>query len=217
MRTDYGIGVVDIGGFTRLATERGDEEVARVLAECHTVTSAIAGRRGVDLRWLANRVVFASPNPTAVVEAALEFDDHCQRVESPIRVRGGIGWGEMLVFMAGEYYGFDTDIHLGAPLATARGMAALARPEEILSPLGVEPYLPKWARVERVKSHRVRGSRDSVSSLRIVRRGAEHHGSLVGDPVCGLQLPRDAVEHHLGDLSFCSRNCREAWHQNAFP
>lgn len=163
MRVHRAFAFVDLSGFTAFTDANGDEEACRVLTEFRTVVRQVASDRGVRVaKWQGDGAMFVSVEPTPMIEAVLEIEervDHC----SPLRLRGGITIGDVILF--------EGDDHIGSAVNLAARLCDGAAPHEILAGVELEPYLPDWASAEPAGPAEVRGFAHAIPLLRLQRTG----------------------------------------------
>ena len=114
---------LDITGFTRLTSERGDKaaaDLADVLGRLVMRVSVEHGGRPV--KWLGDGVMLHFRDPGAAVDAALIMADEVPRVGLP-PAHVGLHAGPV-VFQDGDYYGSTVNL--------ASRIAEYARPGEVL-------------------------------------------------------------------------------------
>jgi adenylate cyclase len=114
---------LDITGFTRLTSERGDKaaaDLADLLGRLVMRVSVEHGGRPV--KWLGDGVMLHFRDPGAAVEAALIMADEVPRVGLP-PAHVGLHAGPV-VFQDGDYYGSTVNL--------ASRIAEYARPGEVL-------------------------------------------------------------------------------------
>src|SRR5688572_9715917 len=186
MRVGRAFAFVDLSGFTGFTDANGDEEAGRVLTEFRSVVRLVSSRRGVRVaKWQGDGCMFVGVEPRPLVEAVLEIEHRIDRNSSPLRLRGGITWGHVILFEGDDYIG--SAVNLAARLCDG------AAPHEILAGVELEPDVPPWAEAEPAGPVEVRGFAHPVPVLRL-RRRCEEHGDTdadtagadhVTDPVCG--------------------------------
>ena len=163
MRVHRAFAFVDLSGFTAFTDANGDEEAGRVLTEFRSVVREVSSDRGVRVaKWQGDGAMFVSVEPTPIVEAVLEIEERVDDC-SPLRLRGGITVGDVILFEGDDYIG--SSVNLAARLCDG------AAPHEILAAMELEPYLPDWACAEPAGPVEVRGFAHAIPVLRLHRAG----------------------------------------------
>lgn len=207
VRVGRGFAFVDLSGFTSFTDAHGDEEAGRVLTGFRSAVREVSSRRGVRVaKWQGDGAMFVSVEPAPLVEAVLEIEEKIDQAASPLRLRGGITFGHVILFEGDDY--------IGSAVNLAARLCDVAAPHEMLVSCELEDYIPAWARAEPVTPVAVRGFAQPVPTLRVHRREDRSDG--VVDPVCRMTIPRDAVALWRGDVGFCSTSCVDLW-DNAHP
>lgn len=202
MRVGRGFAFVDLSGFTTFTDAHGDEEAGLVLTGFRAAVREVSSRRGVRVaKWQGDGAMFVSVEPQPLVEAVLEIEEKVDAGTSPMRLRGGVTFGHVILFEGDDY--------IGSAVNLAARLCDVAAPHEILASCELEDHIPPWAQAEPAGPVAVRGFAQPVPVLRVHRREDEH-GS-VRDPVCRMELPIDAVVERRGELAFCSPSCADVW------
>ena len=202
MRVGRGFAFVDLSGFTSFTDAHGDEEAGRVLTGFRSAVREVSSRRGVRVaKWQGDGAMFVSVEPGPLVEAVCEVEEKIDHAASPLRLRGGITFGHVILFEGDDY--------IGSAVNLAARLCDVAAPHEILVGCELEDYIPAWASAEPAVPVDVRGFAQPVPVLRVSRR--EHATEIVHDPICRMDVPRDAVSLWRGDVGFCSASCADLW------
>lgn len=202
MRVGRGFAFVDLSGFTSFTDAHGDEEAGLVLTGFRSAVREVSSRRGVRVaKWQGDGAMFVSVEPAPLVAAVLEIEEKVDKASSPLRLRGGVTFGHVILFEGDDY--------IGSAVNLAARLCDVAAPHEILVTPDLGPHLPKWAAAEEAGAFEIRGFAHPVPVLRVCRR--EDGSGMVRDPVCGMELPADAVEEWRGDVPLCSVSCAGAW------
>ena len=207
MRVERSFAFVDLSGFTSFTDAHGDEEAGRVLAEFRTAVRTVTSRRGVRVaKWQGDGAMFVSVTPAPLVEAVLEIEHRIDENESPLRLRGGMTTGKVILFEGDDY--------IGSAVNLAARLSDVAAPHEILATTDLAVHAPEWATVEPAGEVEVRGFAHPISVVRVFRRADE--GSGVQDPICGMVLPSDGVvvrrtDEHGHEVGFCSDSCADTY------
>lgn len=202
MRVDRGFAFVDLSGFTSFTDTHGDDDAGRVLTGFRAAVREVSSRRGVRVaKWQGDGAMFVSVEPQPLVEAVLEIEEKVDHADSPLRLRGGVTFGHVILFEGDDY--------IGSAVNLAARLCDVAAPHEILVSTELEPYVPAWAESEDAGLVEVRGFSHPIPVLRVHRR--EDSLESVRDPVCGMELPLDAIAARRGDVGFCSESCADVW------
>lgn len=202
MRVGRGFAFVDLSGFTTFTDAHGDEEAGLVLTGFRAAVREVSSRRGVRVaKWQGDGAMFVSVEPRPLVEAVLEIEEKIDAGSSPMRLRGGITFGHVILFEGDDY--------IGSAVNLAARLCDVAAPHEILVGCELEDYIPLWAEAEAAVPVDVRGFAQPVPVLRVRRRGDAPE--TVRDPVCRMDLPVDAVAEWRDELGFCSTSCSDVW------
>ena len=202
MRVGRGFGFVDLSGFTSFTDTHGDEEAGHVLTGFRSAVRDVSSRRGVRVaKWQGDGAMFVSVEPGPLVEAVLEIEEKIDKAASPLRLRGGMTFGHVILFEGDDY--------IGSAVNLAARLCDVAAPHEMLVSCELEDYIPPWATAEPAVPVDVRGFAQPVPVLRVHRR--EDTADTVVDPICRMEVPRDAVTLWRGDVGFCSSSCADLW------
>ena len=207
MRVGRAFAFVDLSGFTTFTDVNGDEEAGRVLTEFRSVVRDTSSRRGVRVaKWQGDGAMFVAVEPAPLVEAVLEIEHRIDHNSSPLRLRGGVTWGHVILFEGDDYVG--SAVNLAARLCDD------AAPHEILTATELLPHIPPWADVTPAGPVLVRGFAAPVPVLRLHRKDCDT-GDVVTDPVCGMTIPRSTVVAWRGEIGFCAESCASAWDEKS--
>ena len=202
MRVGRGFAFVDLSGFTSFTDFHGDEEAGQVLTGFRSAVREVSSRRGVRVaKWQGDGAMFVSVEPGPLVEAVLEIEEKVDNAKSPLRLRGGITFGHVILFEGDDY--------IGSAVNLAARLCDVAAPHEMLLSCELEDYVPAWADAEPVVPVDVRGFAEPVPVLRVHRR--EDATETVHDPICRMDVPSDSVTLWRGDVGFCSTSCADLW------
>ena len=131
-----GIGFADLSGFTSLTQTLTPEELSMLLNEfSSSVFDVVHGDGGRIVKFIGDEVMWVSTTPELLAKAAIDLVDHPGAREAGLRVRAGLGYGEVLA-MYGDYFG--NVVNLAARLVAA------AQPGQILATSAVRDGLPQW-------------------------------------------------------------------------
>jgi class 3 adenylate cyclase len=202
MRVGRGFAFVDLSGFTSFTDANGDEEASRILTGVRAAVREVSSRRGVRVaKWQGDGAMFVSVEPRPLLETVLEIEAKVDKASSPMRLRGGITFGHVILF--------EGDDHIGSAVNLAARLCDVAAPHEMLVGCELEAHIPAWAAFHPVEPVDVRGFAHPVPVLRVHRR--EDATDTVHDPICGMDIPSDAVAIRRGDTGFCSPSCSDVW------
>ena len=202
MRVGRGFAFVDLSGFTSFTDAHGDEEASRILTGFRAAVREVSSRRGVRVaKWQGDGAMFVSVDRRPLVEAVLEIEAKIDAQDSPLRLRGGITWGHVILFEGDDYIGSSVNL--------ASRLCDVAAPHEILVSCELEDDIPPWAAVVPAAPVAVRGFAQPVPVVRIHRRDAANDS--IRDPICGMDVPTDGVAEWRGGAGFCSESCADTW------
>ena len=202
MRVGRGFAFVDLSGFTSFTDAHGDEEASRILTGFRAAVREVSSRRGVRVaKWQGDGAMFVSVERKPLVEAVLEIEAKIDTTNSPLRLRGGITFGHVILFEGDDY--------IGSAVNLASRLCDVAAPHEILVSCELEPDIPSWAVAEPAVPVAVRGFAQPVPVLRVHR--SEAASDTVCDPICRMDVPTGAVTLWRGDEGFCSESCVDVW------
>ncbi len=202
MRVGRGFAFVDLSGFTTFTDAHGDDRAGAVLTGFRAAVREVSSRRGVRVaKWQGDGAMFVSVEPGPLVDAVVEIQEKVDGADIPLRLRGGITFGRVILFEGDDY--------IGSAVNLASRLCDVAAPHEILVSCELEDHIPAWARAEAAVAVEVRGFANPVPVLRVRRRDDAAH--TVHDPICRMDVPVDAVAVTRGDQSFCSTSCADLW------
>ncbi len=202
MRVGRGFAFVDLSGFTSFTDTHGDEEASLVLTGFRAAVREVSSRRGVRVaKWQGDGAMFVSVEHRPLMEAVLEIEEKVDSGTSPMRLRGGVTFGHVILFEGDDY--------IGSAVNLAARLCDVAAPHEILVSCEMKDHIPAWAVAEAAVTVDVRGFAEPVPVLRVHRR--EDAPTTVRDPICRMEIPIDAVVERRGAESFCSRSCSDVW------
>jgi adenylate cyclase len=117
LRVERGVAFVDLCGFTDFADDHGDDEAAEVLHLLRASLREAAASHGVRVdKWLGDGAMLVTvevpPLLSAVVEAKCDLTE-----QIPLRLRGGVTAGPVMVFEGDDYVG--RSVNLAARLCEA--------------------------------------------------------------------------------------------------
>ncbi|WP_307857438.1 adenylate/guanylate cyclase domain-containing protein [Mycobacterium sp. SM1] len=131
-----GVGFVDLSGFTALTQMLTPEQLSAMLTEFGaTVTDVVRADEGRVVKFIGDAVMWVSPTVARLARTAVDLVDHPRVREVGLRVRAGLGYGEMLA-VDGDYF--------GNPVNLAARLVAAARPGQILAAPEIRDKLPDW-------------------------------------------------------------------------
>jgi len=134
-----GVGFADLSGFTALTQTLTPAELSTLLSEFgNTVSDIVHADGGRVVKFIGDAVMWVSPDPERLAQAALDLVDHPRAREVGLEVRAGLGYGEILA-ISGDYFG--NAVNLAARLVAA------ASPGQILATAEVHEQLPDWPAV----------------------------------------------------------------------
>lgn len=202
MRVGRGFAFVDLSGFTSFTDAHGDEEAGQVLTGFRAAVREVSSRRGVRVaKWQGDGAMFVSVEPRPLVEAVLEIEEKIDQASSPLRLRGGITFGHVILFEGDDY--------IGSAVNLAARLCDVAAPHEMLMSCELADFVPAWAVAEPVTPIEIRGFAQPVQTLRVHRR-VDTPDTII-DPICRMEIPRDAAYAWRGDTGFCSASCADLW------
>jgi class 3 adenylate cyclase len=134
-----GVGFADLSGFTALTQMLTPAELSAMLTEFGaTVTDIVQADGGRVVKFIGDAVMWVSSTPERLAKAALDLVDHPRAREVGLRVRAGLGYGEILA-INGDYF--------GNPVNLAARLVAAASPGQVLATQDVHDALPDWPAV----------------------------------------------------------------------
>lgn len=207
MRVRRNFAFIDLGGFTSYTETHGDQEAVWVLGLFRSHVREVGTRRGVRVaKWLGDGAMFVSVDEQPLIEAVIEVESRVDDGESPLVLRGGLAGGDVILMEGDDY--------IGRAVNLAARLGQEAQPHEIRCTPELANSAPPWVEVQPLDPVRLKGFRDPVAVVNLSYR--DHATDTVGDPVCGMQLPADAVVATRVDAAgatvpFCSLSCAEIW------
>lgn len=139
--TVCGVGFADLTGFTALTQVLNSEELANLLTEFGgSVSDVVHADGGRVVKFIGDAVMWVSASAELLSKAACDLVNHPKARRAGLRVRAGLGYGEVLA-INGDYFG--NPVNLAARLVDA------ADPGQVLACAGVVKELPDWPVVER--------------------------------------------------------------------
>ncbi|EID17903.1 hypothetical protein MXEN_00485 [Mycobacterium xenopi RIVM700367] len=131
-----GVGFADLSGFTALTQMLTPAELSAMLTEFGAaVTDVVHADGGRVVKFIGDAVMWVSSTPEQLARAALDLVDHPRAREVGLRVRAGLGYGEILA-ISGDYF--------GNPVNLAARLVAAASPGQVLAAAEVRDALPDW-------------------------------------------------------------------------
>ncbi|EUA52174.1 adenylate and Guanylate cyclase catalytic domain protein [Mycobacterium xenopi 3993] len=123
-------------GFTALTQMLTPAELSAMLTEFGAaVTDVVHADGGRVVKFIGDAVMWVSSTPEQLARAALDLVDHPRAREVGLRVRAGLGYGEILA-ISGDYF--------GNPVNLAARLVAAASPGQVLAAAEVRDALPDW-------------------------------------------------------------------------
>ena len=209
VRVERSFAFLDLCGFTRFVSARGDDEATSVLAGFRGWVRGIASRRGVRVaKWLGDGAMVVAVEPAPLVAAILETEARLDDGSSALPIRAGMATGAVILFEGDDY--------IGTPVNLAARLCDVAGPRQVLAVPELLPACPPWAAPGEPHQLSIAGFPSPVDVVRLTRRPPGDDP--VTDPVCGLVLPADAaVVRRAGDevAAFCSESCATSWADSA--
>jgi adenylate cyclase len=202
MRVGRGFAFVDLSGFTSFTDAYGDEEAGAVLTGFRSAVREVSSRRGVRVaKWQGDGAMFVGVELCPLVEAVLEIQEKVDQT-APLRLRGGITFGHVILFEGDDY--------IGSAVNLAARLCDVAAPHEILAGPEIRPDVPAWAAADDIPPVSVRGFHQPIHALRLHRR--DDAEETVVDPICKLEIPTDAVlVWRPGGIGFCAESCADVY------
>ena len=197
---------VDLTGFTNYTAACGDDAAGAILQIFRNIIREVASNRGVRIaKWLGDGCMMVSVDQELGIAAALDLEAKAVAACAPLSVRVGVATGYALLFEGDDY--------IGSAVNLASRLCDSAEPHEILAGVELGPFVPSWAHAEPIIPVAIRGFAHRVPVMRLQRRV---DGDLVLDPICGMEIPTDAVGATRpgpegGDVGFCAESCALAW------
>lgn len=131
-----GIGFADLSGFTALTQALTSVELSYLLNEFGaSVADVVHADGGRVVKFIGDAVMWVSPSPERLVNAAVDLVDHPRAREAELQVRAGLAYGTVLA-INGDYF--------GNPINIAARLVAAAAPGQILAASALHDQLPDW-------------------------------------------------------------------------
>jgi adenylate cyclase len=158
-RVQRGFGFVDLCGFTDFADDHGDDEAVEVLHLLRASLREAATNHGVRVdKWLGDGAMLvtveAPPLLAAVVEAKWALAD-----QVPLRLRGGIAAGPVMVFEGDDY--------VGRPVNLAARLCEAADADQCLAAADLASACPVGLEATPIGSRRLQGFHEPVEVVSI--------------------------------------------------
>ena len=134
-----GVGFADLSSFTALTQALTPAQLSNLLNEFGaTVADVVHADGGRVVKFIGDAVMWVSPTPERLVQAAADLVDHPRAREEKLGVRAGLAYGAVLA-INGDYFG--NPVNLAARLVDA------AAPGQILADAALRENLPDWPAV----------------------------------------------------------------------
>ncbi|ETW26297.1 adenylate/guanylate cyclase domain-containing protein [Mycobacterium gastri] len=131
-----GIGFADLSSFTALTQMLTPAQLQDLLTEFGaTVADVVHADGGRLVKFIGDAVMWVSPTPGRLVQAAVDLVDHPRARETDLQVRAGLAYGTVLA-INGDYF--------GSPVNLAARLVAVAAPGQILAASELHDKLPDW-------------------------------------------------------------------------
>lgn len=131
-----GVGFSDLSGFTALTQQLTTTELTVLLSTfAATVTDIVHAHGGRLVKFIGDAAMWVSPTAQLLAATAAELVHHPKAREAGLRIRAGLGFGEVLA-IAGDYF--------GTPVNLAARLVAAAAPGQILAAATVRDELADW-------------------------------------------------------------------------
>jgi adenylate cyclase len=155
------IAFLDLGGYTRLIEEAGDEAAAELAAGLQELVQQASGEHaGEAVKLLGDGIMFHFRDPAKAVACSLDLVERAAQIGLP-PARVGINAGPV-VFRDGDYFGRTVNV--------AARIADYARPNEVLVSESVVEHAADAAAFEPIGEIALKGLIEPVSLLRAVSR-----------------------------------------------
>ncbi|OBJ47718.1 adenylate/guanylate cyclase domain-containing protein [Mycobacterium sp. 1423905.2] len=129
-----GIGFADLSGFTALTQMLTPAQLSDLLNEFGgTVADVVHADGGRVVKFIGDAVMWVSPTPERLLQAATDLVDHPKARAEGLQVRAGLGYGTVLA-INGDYF--------GNPVNLAARLVAAATPGQILAAAQLRQELP---------------------------------------------------------------------------
>ncbi len=134
-----GIGFADLSSFTALTQALTPAQLSELLNEFGaTVADVVHADGGRVVKFIGDAVMWVSPTPERLVQAAVDLVDHPKARKAELQVRAGLAYGTVLA-INGDYF--------GNPVNLAARLVAAAAPGQILAASALHEELPDWPAV----------------------------------------------------------------------
>ena len=131
-----GIGFADLSSFTALTQPLTPAQLSDLLNEFGaTVADVVHADGGRLVKFIGDAVMWVSPTPERLVQAAVDLVDHPKARDAELHVRAGLAYGTVLA-INGDYF--------GNPVNLAARLVAAAAPGQILAASELHDKLPDW-------------------------------------------------------------------------
>ncbi len=131
-----GIGFADLSSFTVMTQMLTPAELSDLLNEFGaTVADVVHADGGRVVKLIGDAVMWVSPTPERLVNAAVDLVDHPKAREAGLQVRAGLAYGTVLA-INGDYF--------GNPVNLAARLVAAAGPGQVLAASELHDKLPDW-------------------------------------------------------------------------
>ncbi len=134
-----GVGFADLSGFTVLTRALTSASLSELLNEFGaTVADVVHADGGRVVKLIGDAVMWVSPTPERLVQAAVDLVEHPRAREAGLQVRAGLAYGTVLA-INGDYF--------GNPVNLAARLVAAASPGQVLASSALHEELPTWPAV----------------------------------------------------------------------
>jgi len=131
-----GVGFADLSGFTVLTRALTPANLSELLNEFGaTVADVVHADGGRVVKLIGDAVMWVSPTPERLVQAAVDLVEHPRAREAGLQVRAGLAYGTVLA-INGDYF--------GNPVNLAARLVAAAAPGQVLASSALHEELPAW-------------------------------------------------------------------------
>lgn len=129
-----GIGFADLSGFTALTQVLTPAQLSELLTEFGgAVADIVHADGGRVVKFIGDAVMWVSPTPERLIQAAVDLVEHPRAREAGLLVRAGLAYGTVLA-INGDYF--------GNPVNLAARLVAAAAPGQILAAAQLREQLP---------------------------------------------------------------------------
>src|SRR5262249_26073076 len=134
-----GVGFADLSSFTALTQALTPGQLSELLNEFGTtVADVVHTDGGRVVKFIGDAVMWVSPTPQRLVQAAVDLVAQPRAREADLQVRAGLAYGTVLA-INGDYF--------GTPVNLAARLVAAAAPGQILAASALHEKLPDWPAV----------------------------------------------------------------------